>query len=518
MTLTSEPEKLFLMLGALLLALGVVLNEWLLALIFSSDGQIDLSARIVIRVFDVSMILIGLFFILFRSKIDFNFNQSGNSLRKILIAGILLRIVVYIFLQPNNNDPHLEVIEFIVNNGRLPTSNQFVTSFHPPLYYLMAAPLAMIGPAKVVQLLSLVFSVGNLFLLYYLVKSTRLLRSASAKSHALLLAALLPQLVLFGSFISNDTLSFFIGSLLFIQVFRYIERSSVGNLALLGFILGVGLLTKGSFLAFLPVLLGVVVVMGLRHKISLRKHAQAVAVFCAITAVVGSYKFVANTIHLGKPILTSEDLKNDPKWRWIGRQGGTYQGLKSFLDFNVIKLVRHPFLSDYTKHSYPLLLYSTFWYSHIKESNFNATRDYPHSLLPRAIYFIGLAPTLLMVLGAGSYLWRNRWPITIARGSEDEFRLQMCEAVILLVLLLNFALVFSWGFKHDAWSFFQARLLFPAFFSIMILFGLGYEILVSWRENTRSTLNFLLFFLYGLFGLYFVTEIGYIVERRLTNL
>jgi hypothetical protein len=41
--------------------------------------------------------------------------------RWLLVAGIALRILVYIFLQPLNNDDHAAVVHFIVDHHRLPT-------------------------------------------------------------------------------------------------------------------------------------------------------------------------------------------------------------------------------------------------------------------------------------------------------------------------------------------------------------------------------------------------------------
>jgi len=151
-----QSDKIFLMLGLLSVAIGIVFNEWLVVSLFSSDGIIDSSVRIAIRVFNLLMILIGFLLVTFRNKIHFNiFHEGDNSFRIILIAGISLRILVHIFLQPNNNDPHFEVIEFISERGTLPMSDQLLMAFHPPLYYLLATPFAMVGPAKFVQLLKI---------------------------------------------------------------------------------------------------------------------------------------------------------------------------------------------------------------------------------------------------------------------------------------------------------------------------------------------------------------------------
>jgi len=504
-----QSDKIFMMLGLLSVAIGIVCNEWLIVPLFSSDGIIDSSARIAIRMFNLLMILSGFLLVTFRNKIHFDiFHEGDKSFRIILIAGISLRILVHIFLQPNNNDPHFEVIEFISEQRALPMSDQLLMAFHPPLYYLLATPLAMVGTAKLVQLLSLLLSLCNFYLLYGLIKKTSLLKTYGVKCHAFLLTAILPQFVIFSGFISNDSLSFLIGTLIFIQTFRYIDTPTRGQLILLSIVLALGLLTKGTFIAMAPVLFTIVIVIGFYRNRTFGQRVAAIAVFCAITGTLGSYKFIENTIHIGRP---SIDLTEDISelHSWVIRQQGTYQGLKSIVDVNVVKLVRHPYLGEHTKHSLPLLLYGTFWYSYIPESNFKATRDYPLTVLPRVMYLVGLLPTILMLLGAGACIWQNRSPMKIVKSPNPEFNLRLKEGVVILFLLCNLALVLTWGLKHDAWSFFQGRLLFPSFFSITILFGWGLESISRWRPGLLQGLNFSLFFVYSVLLSYFIIEIGY---------
>ena len=504
-----QPDKIFLVLGLLSVLIGIVFNEWLVVPLFSSDGVIDSSARIAIRIFNLLMILIGVLLVTFRNKIHFDiFKEGDNSFKIILIAGISLRILVHIFLQPNNNDPHFEVIEFISKQGALPSSDQLLMAFHPPLYYLLAAPFAMVGTAKFVQLLSLFLSLCNFYLLYGLITKTSLLKAHGVKCHVLLLTAILPQFVIFSSFISNDSLSFLLGTLIFIQAFRYIETPTRGHLALLSIVLGLGLLTKGSFISNAPILFTLVVAVGVYRKRTLKQHVAAMAVFCVIVGGLGSYKFIENTISIGQPIF---DAVNDEKGlhSYVARHGGTYQGLKSIVDINVVKLVRYPYLGEQTKHSVPLLLYGTFWYSYIRESNFNATRDYPLTIFPRAMYLVGMLPTILILLGAGTCIWQNRSPMKIFKSPNTEFNMRLKEGVIILFLLCNLALVLTWGLRHDAWSFFQGRLLFPSFFSIAILFGWGFQTISRWRPSLLPALNFSLLFVYSVLLSYFVIEIGY---------
>ena len=102
----------------------------------------------------------------------------------ILVAGLLLRVVVYLALDPSNNDPHIVIISYILEHGVPPGSDQHPLGYHPPLYYILASPFAVgalatssdpVIQGKIVQLLSLLLSLVNLYAIYRFVAVTRLL-------------------------------------------------------------------------------------------------------------------------------------------------------------------------------------------------------------------------------------------------------------------------------------------------------------------------------------------------------
>ena len=431
--------------------------------------------------------------------------DEGRALPSILAAGVALRLLVFYFLAPFNNDPHWEFIEFVVEHRRLPVATEITLGFHPPLYFLLVAPLlALTGSAKVVQLFSLACSLANLLLIYGFVRGTVLLDTARGRAHALMLAAFLPQFVLFSSFVSNDALAYLIGTALLLQSARWIERGDRKNLLLLALGLGLGLLTKGTFLAFAALLAPLVVLVGLRARWSFGRHARALGLFLAVTGLVGGYKFAENTYHFGTPVVTNDHLQQ----RWMQWQAGTWQGASTLCDVNVAKLVRAPFIGEASRHSIPLLLYGTFWYAHIRESNLHATRHGWLTFFPRAIYAAAVLPSVLMLLGLGAVLWRGRRPVAALFGDEETFRRRANEAVLVAALAGHVALVLAWGLKHDAWSFFQARLLFPAFPTLALLLGWGYERATGRRPRVGDALTLALLLFQVLLLSYLAVEMA----------
>ena len=509
MEATVRTQRLLAFFGLAVLACGLVANEWVLAAL-SPDGAIERNTVVAVRVVGIALLLAGGGIVLRRRALAAAaghgwVREGDGTLRAILVVGIVLRCATYLFQEPHNNDPHWEYVQFIIEHSRLPTSEELVLSFHPPLYFLLAVPWALIGSDKFVQLFSLLLSLVNLALLYSFIKNTRFLSEYRARCHALALTATLPQLVLFGNFISDDALSFPIGTLILLQILRYIDDPTRRNLVLLGLAQGAGLLTKGSFLAELPVLVMVVVAVGIRRRDTIGRHAAALALFGAVAGVSGCYKFVENYVHLGTPIPGNEVLQQE----WVERQAGTYRGLSSLVDVNVVKLIREPLLGDTTRHSIPLLLYGTFWYSYIPESNFNATRAPPLDAFPRAIYLFGLVPTLLMLLGG--IMWARRClalPAALRRTDDRTFELGLGELAAILLLLLHVAVVVRWGIHHDAYSFFQSRLFFPSFFGFALTLGWGLEAAGRGRPRLGRALDVALLACYAVLVVYLAIEVA----------
>ena len=432
---------------------------------------------------------------------------ADRTLRRLLWLGIALRLAVGVCLAPANNDPHLEFLTFMEQQGRLPHGGEIYISFHPPGYYLLASPLWLAtGSAKIVQLLSLVLSIANLWLIHGFLRSTPLLETDRGRVHAMALAALLPQFLLFSGFVSNDSLAFVIGTGLLVLALRFIEAPSTQRVCGLALLAGLGLLTKGTSIAFLPLLGGLVVWVGLRQRWSLGRHCANAVCFAVIAGGLGCYKFVENYQHFGTPILSADEI---PQGAWLERQQGTWQGLGTLVDVDVTELVREPELSAATKSSIPLLFYGTFWYSHIRESNFDHTRDGPWDWMPRTIYAVAVVPTLLMALGLVLALARAVGALRVFGGDGPAFQRSLAIAVLLAALLGQFVLVMMWGLKHDAWSFFQARLVFAAFPTLCLLLGWGVEAAGAGRPGLARATSLVMTLLWTVTTSYLVVEMAF---------
>jgi hypothetical protein len=91
-----------------------------------------------------------------------------------------------------------------------------------------------------------------------------------------------------------------------------------------------------------------------------------------------------------------------------------------------------------------------------------------------------------------------------AERAPDAYRDRLTyEGTLLLTFLLNLSLVLAVGLRHDVWSVFQGRLLFPSYFALLLAFAGGME----WINSSRLVANAVR----GLMILLIVVFVGYFI-------
>jgi 4-amino-4-deoxy-L-arabinose transferase-like glycosyltransferase len=425
-------------------------------------------------------------------------------MRALLYAGVLLRLVLFVPLYPINNDDHFGVIRYILREHALPPSDVLSQAYHPPLYYLLAAPFAALGGVRGAEVLSLLLSIANLWLLARFLDRTDLLERAGTRRHALALAAFLPQFVVFGLFVTNDTLSYLVGTAFLLVAFAYVERPRARSLAAVGATIGVGLLTKGTFLAFLPVAGVLVIAVGWRRRLPLRRVLAHAATCLVLALTLGSYKFVENYERLGRPIVHNLEL---PGHELFG-QRGTIRGPSSFVTFDLPRLVAAPYGQRHVRHSVPMLLYATTWWPYVRDSNFTRTRQPGWRLVASLLCLAGLVPTALGLVGLARLGARWRNVASVPSLPEAEYRELGMRLTAAGTLLATLGIVVAAGVKYDVWSCFQGRLLFPAILGALLLFAAGFDGVVARRPGTARWLHGAMAAAYLAFGAYYVVEVA----------
>jgi hypothetical protein len=419
-----------------------------------------------------------------------------NISKPILAAAILLRVVIFIFLNPTNNDDHGAVVKFLVAHGWFPTLWDTLEAQHPPLFYLLCAPLwKWTQSDKGMQLVPLACSVATLLVLHHFIYRTPLIENARARLYAFLVICFLPQFVMFTLYVSNDTLTILLGSISILQAWRYIQSRRRMDLVLLAVIVVLGFFTKLIFLAYLPVFAAVVYVIEGRS----RRALLTAALFFGLTLVAGSYKLVDNYIRMGDPLANGNDLK----YHNLNIQSHTrgYRGIWSYIDVNIFKLIRDPIMSDATIGSLPSVLYGTFWYQYIPESNFILNRTRPSMYIGSAIYIAALLPTLVFIAG-----WGRSLKPTKLDGAP------LARALCSWLILFTGLLFLPAELKHHIWSQAQGRYLFPVIAGGAAIFGPGVD-MAERSPVLRRLLPVCMGLLVVLFFVYFGSECWYWLQK-----
>jgi Dolichyl-phosphate-mannose-protein mannosyltransferase len=444
-------------------------------------------------------------FLLMIDKITVFF-EKASTLKTLLWAGILLRILVFFAMNPQNPDPHHEVLAFIVKNHRLPYSNELFLACHPPFYYLTALPFYVIGGLKFVQFYGLLTSCLNLWLIAKLLEMT--IKDVAIRNLSFLLAAFLGMYLVYSLFISNDTLAVLMGTWFFYTLLRYLREQTLKNEVIFALSAGLALLTKSTFIPFIPFALAVVFLVRIRQ--SFIKMASAMMIAGAVIGLTGSYKYLENHYKLGQYFVHNLEIFPLPT------NAIFYQGPQSFYNFNLLTLIKDPNLSSRNPsiHAAPLLIYGTFWYKHVYFENNLTFGNYSGFRYIGSLFFVvGILPSLLILLGIGLLIRQGfvlliNWQTTFG---TPPFWNSLFEVLCIVLLLGSVATMFTGIFKYNDWAFMHTRLLVHVFFPIVLALAKG----LSFIKKTKPSLNryFMLNLLFfaGLTIVYFLVESGVLV-------
>jgi len=409
--------------------------------------------------------------------------------------------MVFPFLGPFNPDSqgHLEYILYLKHYWSLPPSNLGHETWQPPFYYIITAAVAEITEnPKALQGVSLLTSIATLCLFYKLLATRLFISTDEGRYIAMSFLAILPQFVMFSLYISNDSMATLCGALSFFLAAQLLKVPSIKRFIALCSGLAIGLLTKGQFIVIAPILFcwGCYLIW---RTIAHRRIWTLVVAFGFLILILGSAKYVLNASTYGNPFISNLNFNHV----WIKQQQGTYLGLYSLLDCNVFKLLRKPTLDESTKHSIPLMLYGTFWYQWIPESNFRGNSLPLTSWIGRYMDCLGILPTAISVLGIFVFsrkLWCSNGECPFVEPSG------LLKGAAVLTFVGNLLILLRTFFQTDVWSVLQARSLFPSILGALVVCDQGLSCFAFRIRASRTITYWRLLFVVGAVS-YFVSEI-----------
>jgi len=247
--------------------------------------------------------------------------------------------------------------------------------------------------------------------------------------------AFLPEFLFLSGAVNNDNLSTVLAALLLWQLARLVVgQPRRRDYAILGLLLGLGILTKTSLWTFAPVACGVILWR-------LRREGPApVLLFGGAAVLVAGPWLIRNMLAFGDP-----------------------------LGWSATRLVTDPRIASLTAADYAGLasgLFVTFW---------GAFGGAGHLLLPRWTLSVLLLFSALAVAGLACRFWPGLWRRGDARGRRQ-------IAFIVLAAHLATVLIALWFWSRSVLGTGQGRLLFPALPTLALLFVVG---LTTWFPEDR---------------------------------
>lgn len=418
--------------------------------------------------------------------------SKDSTLKFLLFIGILLRIILWIVMRPQNPDPHHEVLEYIVKFHRLPASDKLFLACHPPLYYLTALPFFLLGGLKLTQFYSLLTSCLNLWVMYMLLKKT--IPSVLIRNICFLLPTFLYMYLEYSMYVSNDSLAVLMGTCFFYFLYEYLQKRTIKSELLLALFTGLALLTKATFLPFVPVTM--MIIFLIRIDASLLLFLRSMLLTGFVIVLTGSYKLLENYHNFHVFFVHNLDIFPLPT------NAIFYQGIQSWLNINILTLIEDPNLSSRNPsiHAAPLLLYGTFWYKHVYfENNLTFGNYSGFRYIGSVFYLIGILPTFTILMGLMILLKRGiTLLIALKKTFVDKlFEIHLFNIACLILLLGSFATMITGILKYNDWAFMHTRLLVHVFYPIILALSIGLTFLQKrnlslFRYTTFSMVGFAL--------------------------
>jgi hypothetical protein len=236
---------------------------------------------------------------------------------------------------------------YIKNYWHSPMSTSFVDSSdrnwqnqHPPLYYLLLAPLTIqsipfIYQFYVIRVFSFIIALAGIF--FGLLSLRNIFQSNGDKNELaayffgfIVYPIIFPMFFLEFARIGNDSLCLLIlGLISYVWTFNFETSYSKSKPLLIGFLLGIGLLTKALFIPITGAILFLLAIQNFANGITLSKGLKLLKKLSLIlfpSAIIGGSWYLFKILVYGDPGLGAEVVE-------LGSNGGLITGLINNFSF-----------------------------------------------------------------------------------------------------------------------------------------------------------------------------------------
>jgi hypothetical protein len=438
------------------------------------------------------------------------------------------------------NDPHMEVVQYMLTHGNLPTRDDCWECFQPKLYHVLVTGILKAGNitdpnAQILAANLFSFVVGLLTLavvwrfLMQLPIQNDLLRWL-----AFAFTAFNPKLIGINSQATNDTLLIFFSTLALYQAWLFLQTlendatahrpdvnvranihsglksASAGfvkiaggfnprqcDFALLALWVVLAASTKtNGWVVFIAILLTLLLraIFDLKNRLRLETYLLAYLVIVPLLVTFNPLnQYLVNNQKYGTPLVVNINRAPPPSLftQTSTNKPGILSIQDGFFTFKFASLLATPYI-NYDPAN-PLPHRTSFWtqlYGRAHSVNFDNwpgtwRSDAPSGFFERrAIYILALIPTTLLLIGAGLEAWK-----LLHKNDENCLFLLACLGYIGFVAL--------YAFIYREYPVMKAVFTYPALPAFSVLFITAASKLPKWALQTLTGLSIILFVLYA---------------------
>lgn len=324
---------------------------------------------------------------------------------------------------------HIEYIQYVAKNWRIPLATEGWQMFQSPLYYIVSAlPYKVLSgflteEAAVRVLLIIPLACGAAFS-ETAFRAVRYIRPdrADLQVTGALIGGLLPMNLYMSHTISNETMAGIFSAAAITTAIGIVSMKEGGRpvkrLILLGILLGLALLSKVTAILLVPVI-AIMLIWRFYPGEGARQTLSSVGIVMGAAALVSAWYYIRNWVLMGRPFIGGWDSSRDILW-W---QFPGYRTPAQFYRFG--ESLIHPVYSAIN--GFWDSVYSTIWtdgaLSDIMEAPWN------HDLMSAGVW-LAVIPTIAIIIGIVASFKRQD-----AEGRPGEIFSTMLVGIYFMALL-----------------------------------------------------------------------------------
>ncbi|OGP84911.1 MAG: hypothetical protein A2V87_02150 [Deltaproteobacteria bacterium RBG_16_58_17] len=390
---------------------------------------------------------------------------------------------------------HTKYIYYVAYNWRIPVATEGWQMFQPPLFHFLAAAIfrsidAFFSPGTVVRilkLLPLLCGAAQVELSY------RMSRYAYPRRESLqvigtLIGGLFPMNLYMSQSLGNEPLAGLLTALIILLACRIISGDSLPPTKiplLMGFLLGLAMLSKTTALLIVPPLLFFVSASLLRKSRvpgeGIRSAVYFVILFLGVAFIVSGWYYLRNYIEIGRFFVGGWDPFRKIVW-W--QDPGYRTPLQCFIFGEALF---YPVFSSI--YGFWDAIYSSLWMDGFLSANYDTPWNFPFMLSGA---WLSLLPTAAIFIGA----------VAALRNKDGPFRqmLRFSVSGVIVYLIAIFYLFLTVPILSSAKATYALGLT-PCF---ALLASAGFEVLTRWRFLRAAVYGLIACWAVAAYAAYFV--------------